>query len=340
LPTSGKKNLEKWTYTTNGSFGDKNYYERIDHNGNPDDDFQREFHEDNRTDRFWERDIVDAGFLELVRLGVKPPNDPKIDHSLRVIDAQLKVITPGGDMWHRYNHDSYGEHNDTGQGWMNQNQGRGRLWPLLSGERGEYELANGRKNRAIDLLKTMASAANDGFMIPEQCWDREDAFGFTFGKGTGSASPLAWSMAQFVRLALSIDAGFPVETPQVVADRYGGGPLKTGTITFNVTVPAGTDTSGKFVYLTGELNKLDPTLPLWKPKGLKLTRVDTQLWQCELKGPLGTRIRYKYTLGDWGSGEKGAGGVELPNRTLTILFEAAGRLTVKDTVVKWRDLPP
>ncbi|MGO7984303.1 glucoamylase, partial [Rhizobium johnstonii] len=73
--------------------------------------------------------------------------------------------------------------------------GVGRLWPLLSGERGEYELANGRS--ATTFLKTMAAAANAGYMIPEQVWDQADgtANGFTFGEGTGSATPLAWSIA-------------------------------------------------------------------------------------------------------------------------------------------------
>jgi glucoamylase len=93
---------------------------------------------------------------------------------------------------------------------------------LLSGERGEYELANGRSARAFELLRTMAGAANDGYLIPEQCWDRPNALGFEFGKGTGSATPLAWSLAQFVRLAVSIDAGHPVETPNIVAQRYQG----------------------------------------------------------------------------------------------------------------------
>jgi glucoamylase len=69
----------------------------------------------------------------------------------------------------------------------------------------------------------MANAANTGLMIPEQVWDRPSAAGFTFGEGTGSATPLAWTMAAFVRLAVSIDARHPVETPTVVAARYATG---------------------------------------------------------------------------------------------------------------------
>jgi glucoamylase len=124
----------------------------------------------------------------------------------------------GGDMFYRYNHDSYGEDENTGMGWKDTYGDRGRLWPILAGERGEYELTNGRS--AANFLHTMATVAGEGLMIPEQAWDEPDKLGFTFGKGTGSATPLAWSMAQFVRLALSIDAGKPIETPDIVRNRY------------------------------------------------------------------------------------------------------------------------
>jgi glucoamylase len=330
-----KGNLEKWTYTASGYFGDHQYYVRVD-NGDPNNQDQLTFN----NEKFWDHDVVDGGILELVRLGVKPPNDPKIAHSLDTIDQVVMVATPSGYMWHRYNHDCYGENDSTGRGWSDDGPGRGRVWPILSGERGEYELANAHAAKATELLKTMAACANDGCMIPEQCWDRADAFGFTFGKGTGSATPLAWSMAQFVRLAVSIDAGFPVETPKVVADRYAGGPLKLGTVTFMVAVPPGTDNTGKVVYLSGELNRLDPQYSLWNPAGLKLTRLDAQHWQAKITGAQGTQIQYKYTLGDWGSVEQGTGGTELPNRVLTVDFKSGSTMTVQDTVVKWRNSPP
>jgi glucoamylase len=59
-------------------------------------------------------------------------------------------------------------------------------------------------------------------MLPEQVWDRSEGSGanFRFGSGTGSATPLAWSMAQFIRLAMNIKAGRNLETPQIVASRY------------------------------------------------------------------------------------------------------------------------
>ena len=87
------------------------------------------------------KNVVDAGFLELVRYGVMKPDDPLILDSLRVVDSVLKVDTPVGPCWRRYNHDGYGQRDDGGPyiGW-----GKGRAWPLLTGERAHYELAAGR----------------------------------------------------------------------------------------------------------------------------------------------------------------------------------------------------
>jgi glucan 1,4-alpha-glucosidase len=213
-----QRNIEKWLYTTTGNLSDGKYYERINSSGNPDDGASRDF--GNGAGVHKENSVVDAGFLELVRLGVKAPNDPYVAHSLAAVDESIKVSTPNGDMWKRYTFDGYGEKAD-GSPW--DGTGIGRPWPLLSGERGEYVLANG--GDALSYLQTMASSANDGYMIPEQVWDQTEptGYGHVFGKGTGSAAPLAWAMAQYVRLAQGIAAGKPVETPSVVANRYATG---------------------------------------------------------------------------------------------------------------------
>ena len=216
-----RRKVVDWTFTTTGPLGDGEYFTRIDDNGNPDDGHQLEINNGGGT--YDEREVVDGGFLDLVRLGIFPADDPHVLASLGEVDDTIKVDTPHGAMWYRYNHDGYGEKAD---GKPYDGTGVGRLWPLLSGERGEYELAAGRS--ADSHLATMAGAANRGFMIPEQVWDEDDAYGFTFGEGTGSATPLAWSMAQFIRLAQSIDAGAPVEQPAVVADRYLDGELPAG----------------------------------------------------------------------------------------------------------------
>jgi glucoamylase len=141
-----------------------------------------------------------------------------------VIDSKLGVPTPNGTFWHRFSFDGYGE-TRTGGPWDISDPDTfrtiGRVWPIFAGERGEYELLGGRSARSR--LAAMAGAANDGLMMPEQVWDENPPSGqpgFPRGEGTFSATPLAWTHAQFVRLAWSIDAGQPVEQPRVVACRY------------------------------------------------------------------------------------------------------------------------
>ncbi|SMF03609.1 glucoamylase [Tistlia consotensis] len=80
---------------------------------------------------------IGTEFLQLVRFGLRSADDPLIRDSLRVVDAVLKTDTPRGPVWHRYNGDGYGEHDD---GRPFDGAGTGRGWPLLTGERGHYEL--------------------------------------------------------------------------------------------------------------------------------------------------------------------------------------------------------
>jgi glucoamylase len=232
-------NIEKWTATTTGKYGDGNYYLRITANGRPDAGDKIEIN--NGAGYFDEREIVDAGFLELVRLGIKAPDDPLIVKSLKVIDQVIKIDTPHGEAFYRYNHDGYGEMDDGRRwNWDGKYTGKGRLWALLSGERGQYELAKcGMRNldfpsrdicteNAYRRLDAMAGFANEGLMIPEQVWDKkvsptiDPQFipNLKYGEGTGSATPLAWSMAQFIRLATNLKSGRNLDTPSVVYQRY------------------------------------------------------------------------------------------------------------------------
>jgi glucoamylase len=212
------RNVETWTATTNGPHGDGHYYLRITENNNPNDGARIEINSGGGS--YDEREIVDAGFLELVRLGIKAPNDPLVRKSLAVIDRLIRVETPAGSAWYRYNHDAYGERPNGGP--YDAQTGKGRLWTLPTGERGEYELASGDKAGARKRLDALLAFANDGMMIPEQVWDQEEAPSpaYRYGSGTGSATPLAWSMAQFIRLATNINSGRNLETPQVVVARY------------------------------------------------------------------------------------------------------------------------
>ena len=161
--------------------------------------------------------IVDAGFLELVRYGIRSPHDPIVQDSLRVIDAVLKVETPLGPCWHRYNHDGYGEREDGGSfsGW-----GIGRAWPLLTGERGHYELAAGRD--AAPYLKTLENFAVGIGLIPEQIWDASDlpSRHFVFGRETGSAVPLLWAHSEYIKLCRSAADGRICDLVEPAYDRY------------------------------------------------------------------------------------------------------------------------
>jgi glucoamylase len=216
------RNVERLTATSTGMHGDGNYYIRIAHTDDDPNDADT-MNAGNGGADYDEREYVDAGFLELVRLGIKRADDPLIERSVAVVDKVLRVETPNGAAWYRYNHDGYGEMDD-GRPWNFDGKytGKGRLWALLSGERGQYELARGERTAARARLDHMLGFANEGLMLPEQIWDRRESPGaqFVFGEGTGSATPLAWTMAQFIRLAANLSEGRNLETPDIVAARY------------------------------------------------------------------------------------------------------------------------
>lgn len=165
------------------------------------------------------KEIVDAGFLELVRYGIRKADDPLMIDSLKVVDAMLEVDTPTGSVWHRYNHDGYGQREDGGPygGW-----GQGRAWPLLTGERAHFELAAGRDVKAF--IKAMEGFASPTGLLPEQVWDQRDlAAAFMFlGKPTGSAMPLMWAHAEYIKLLRSVSDGHVFDLIPEVAKRYLG----------------------------------------------------------------------------------------------------------------------
>jgi glucoamylase len=163
--------------------------------------------------------IVSPDALALVRFGLRAPDDPRIVDTVRIIDALLKVETPFGSSWHRYNDDGYGEHDD---GSPFDGTGTGRLWPLLTGERAHYELAAGNREEAERLMKVMAAFANEGGMIPEQIWDSRDISEreLFFGRPSGSAMPLVWAHAEYVKLIRSLRDGSVFDTPPQTVERY------------------------------------------------------------------------------------------------------------------------
>ncbi|MEK7374684.1 MAG: glycoside hydrolase family 15 protein, partial [Thermodesulfobacteriota bacterium] len=220
--------VEAWMVTTEGTLvpGIPRHYIRIlpvdVGNPWPDEDPNRGFLGlANRSPgtpwKFPAKEIVDGGFLELVRYGIRKADDPVIVDSLRVLDAVLKADTPYGPCWRRYNNDGYGQREDGGpfEGW-----GKGRAWPLLTGERGHYELAAGRDPGPY--LRAMEGFASPTGLLPEQVWDepdRPELFMF-LGRPTGSARPLMWAHAEYIKLLRSVADGKVFDLVPEVAARY------------------------------------------------------------------------------------------------------------------------
>lgn len=201
--------LEDWTVTNCGELHPdiKQHFIRV----NPIHDPREPIHPDSaqvyianlapdEPHAFPARNIVDAGFLELVRYGILSPHDPLIEKSLEVVDYVLKVDTPFGPCWKRYNHDGYGQRAD---GSPFTGVGVGRAWPLLTGERGHYELAAGKD--PTPYIEALERFATCGGTLPEQVWDSTDIpeMRLFLGKPTGSAMPLAWAHSEYIKLLRS-----------------------------------------------------------------------------------------------------------------------------------------
>ena len=224
-----ESHIEKWTVTRSGTLvpGITRHYIRINPAvsregaaGDEDPDSSELALANQRPGdqaKYPAKEIVDAGFLELVRFGVRKPDDPLIEDSLKVIDAVLKVDTPKGPCWKRYNHDGYGQREDGTSflGW-----GVGRPWPLLTGERATYELARGRD---IDLyLRAIEDFTTGVGLIPEQIWDGPDlpTMYLYLGGPTGAANPLMWAHSEYVKLLRSVVDNRVFDLIAPVAERY------------------------------------------------------------------------------------------------------------------------
>jgi glucoamylase len=225
-----ESHIEDWTTTTTGSLveGTSTYYMRIlpeqvgqEYPG--EDKESRVLHIANHAAGeqadFPARNIVDGGFLELVRYGIRRPDDPTVVATLKVIDAVLKTDTAAGPTWHRYNHDGYGQQQDGGPF---TEHGVGRVWPLLTGERGHYELAAGHSTEAY--IRAMENLASTTGLLPEQSWDEEDRPEIYMwgGQPTGSAMPLMWAHGEYIKLLRSTADGKVYDAIPEVSKRYLG----------------------------------------------------------------------------------------------------------------------
>ena len=267
---SFQRQVKSWTVTTTGPYGSR-YFIRLSKTGDP--NAAITYNVGNGGPTLDQRAVVDAGFLELVRLGLLRADDPDVLRSLQVVDATIKSTTANGPGWHRYNGDGYGDRSSDGRPWAPSGQGTGHLWPALSAERGEQAQANGNLAEAASLLDGMSRFGSGVGLIPEQNWELPDldpspfgtdptqaSIGFVNGGAAGSASPLTWSAASFVRLAAGLTAGRNPVLPAATNARYVA--RTQGTTALTVTSPpdgssvgaspltvSGTTTPGNTVYV-------------------------------------------------------------------------------------------
>jgi glucoamylase len=249
-----QRNLKAWTLTHTGHSGANPYFIRLSKTGDP--DAAITYNVGNGGPTLDQRDVIDQGFLEYARLGVLPAGDADIVRSLAVVDATIRHDTASGQGFLRYNGDGYGDRSSDGRPWENSggdtenHKGTGHVWPVLAGERGQYEVDRGQTSSAIARLKAMRDMASGVGLIPEQAWDAPDvapdrfgtdpgqaSIGFVNGKPAGSAAALTWSAGQFVRLLLDAGAGRVLDRPRYTVDRYveHGPPGRTA---LTVTSPA------------------------------------------------------------------------------------------------------
>lgn len=296
--------VERWTVTTQGTLvpGLERHYIRI----NPNVDG----HEDPNTGTlvlanqrpggpyaFLAKEIVDAGFLELARYGIRAPDDSIIEDSLRVVDAVLKVETPGGPCWRRYNHDGYGQRDDgtAYDGW-----GVGRLWPLLTGERGHYELAAGRS--AAPYLTAIERFAVGVGLLPEQVWDGEPMPRklLSVGGPTGAVIPLVWAHAEYVMLLRSTVDGRVFECVEPVRARYvtgrqaGARPMEVWSARRPVTTMP---PDHRLRVIAGAPFRLRWTDDEWQhPHDTDATGTALAVWYVDLDVPAGSNLPLRFTF--------------------------------------------
>ena len=189
--------LESWTFVRSGPAGVA-YYLRISPDGKPDSSEPIDIA--NGGGVWDQREIVDPSFLELVRLGVRRADDPRITSTIGVVDATISRRDAGYPTWYRYPHDGYGERNEGSSA-----PGQGHVWPLLSGERGVFEVLAG-KDDADSYVTELETMAGPSELLPEQVWE-------TTGAPTGSARPLVWAHAEYIILAEAIATGTVDDRP-------------------------------------------------------------------------------------------------------------------------------
>ena len=255
-----QRNLKRWTLTTNGPLSADPYFIRLSKTGDP--NAAISYNVGNGGPTLDQRAVIDAGFLEYARLGLLSVHDADIVRSLGVVDATIGRDTASGEGFLRYNGDGYGDGAADGHPWAPSNKGNGHVWPVLAGERGQYEVDRGTVGAGVARLKAMRAMSSGVGLITEQAWELPDlaaspfgtdptiaSIGFRNGKPAGSASALTWSAGQFVRLMLDVSAGTVLDRPRYATNRYVDHTQRQTTL--DVTAPADQSAVGDSVTVTG-----------------------------------------------------------------------------------------
>ncbi len=266
-----QRSIKTWTVTTNGPLAPR-YFIRLSKTGDP--NAAIFYNVGNGGPTLDQRSVIDAGFLELARLGELSPTDPDILASLPIVDATIRSDTASGPGWHRYNGDGYGDSSSDGGPWATSGAGTGHVWPALSAERAEQTLQTGDAAGAASLLGGMAAFAGGTGLLPEQDWELASlapspfgtapetaSIGFVNGEPAGSASPLNWSAASFVRLFADIGAGRLLDRPPSTYRRYVAhtqgttvlavtSPVDQSAVSASLVTVTGTTAPGNDVYVT------------------------------------------------------------------------------------------
>jgi glucoamylase len=290
-----QRNVARWTVTSSGPYG-RRYFLRLSPSGHPS---RPETYDlgNGSISKADQRDVADAGFLELARLGELPARAGDVLRSLAVTDSVIESQTASGPGWHRYgvrpslfgrpagSTDGYGDCwvpdptdcSPAGAPWFGPGKGSGHPWPLLSGERAEQDLQSGRPAAATALARTLQRMTWGAGTVPEQVWEdprvpaspfgsdpATASIGFRSGEAAGSADPLVWAQAQYVRLVRDLGAGRLLDQPLITRARYvaHGRPARVR-LAFRVTAPGAVTVPGRV--LTGAPGMTEDILASQEP---------------------------------------------------------------------------
>jgi len=184
--------VERWTLVQQSPLG-KNYYLRaqpaLSHNGEPSQrvlDLNQSF---KNLGPLAPEELIDGGFLDLVRYGIRDPRDTRILNTLRLYDHPLLGISSGLH-YRRHNLDHTGTALKEG------------VFPVLAGERGIYAIAAGDFERARAELHALEISANENGLIPEKLL-----------KNTNAVTPLMWAHSEDILLHSSLEEGSVFDQP-------------------------------------------------------------------------------------------------------------------------------